>query len=494
MTTYTQLTKMRNILFVLLISLSAVLSAQDLKYNIEMNGVASNGDYTPFWHISNRQGLGSIDTRSGYVRAALMGTNKISNEWKADYAVDFLVSHNHTSTIILQQAYADISWKIFTLSLGQKERWSTLVNHRLSTGSLVESGNARPIPQVRIEIPEYWDIFGTNGWFTLRGHLAYGWFTDQKWQKDFTSEDSQRTSAVRYHSKRVDFKFGNDNRFPLTFEFGLNMVAQFGGYIYNTYGRKDNNIKNPTRFIDYFKILIPTKGDDSYAGIDQGNVSGNHLGSWSGALTWDDKKWKLRTYYDHVFDDHSQMFWEYGLWTEQLVGVELTLKEFKWITGVAVEYFNLKNQSGPIYHDSDKLIPDQISCIDNNYNNKLYNGWFNYGMIIGTPLITSPIYNSDHRIITRNNRVEAFHLGIEGQPFKSLGYRMLLTKSNNWGSYDVPFKDIKENFSGLFELSYSPTKLKGWSATASFAFDNGDLYNNNSGAMLTVRKSGIIKF
>ena len=188
------------------------------------------------------------------------------------------------------------------------------------------------------------------------------------------------------------------------------------------------------------------------------------------------------------------MFWEYGLWTEQLIGIELTLKECKWVKGVAIEYFNLKNQSGPIYHDSDQMIPDQISCDDNNYNNKLYNGWFNYGMIIGTPLVTSPIYNSSHRIRSENNRVEAFHLGIEGQPFRSIGYRVLLTKSNNWGSYDLPFLQIKENLSGLFELSYTPAKLKGWSATASFAFDNGDLYSDNSGAMLTVRKSGIINF
>lgn len=485
---------MRKLLYTLFISLSAALSAQNIQYNVEMSGVASDGDYTPFWHVSNRQGLGSIDTRSGYIRAALSGTNNVGKALRADYGADFLVAHNHTSTVILQQAYADISWKMFTLSLGQKERWDNLVNHRLSTGSLVESGNARPIPQIRLEVPEYWDIFGTNGWFTLRGHLAYGWFTDQEWQKDFVAEGCQRTSAVRYHSKKIDFKFGNSNKFPLTFEFGLNMVAQFGGYIYNTFGKKGYNIKNPTRFIDYFKVLVPTRGDDSYAGIDQGNVSGNHMGSWNGVLTWDDKKWKLRTYYDHTFDDHSQMFWEYGLWTEQLIGIELTLKECKWVKGVAIEYFNLKNQSGPIYHDSDKMIPDQISCVDNNYNNKLYNGWFNYGMIIGTPLVTSPIYNSSHKIRSENNRVEAFHLGIEGQPFKSIGYRVLLTKSNNWGSYELPFLHIKENLSGLFELSYTPTKLKGWSATASFAFDNGELYSNNSGAMLTIRKSGIINF
>lgn len=484
---------MRKLVSIILLCITTVLSAQNISYCIEMNGVASDGDYTPFWHISNRQGIGSIETRSGYIRAAVSGNHKFSGNWSARYGGDILIADNHTSAIILQQAFADINWKMFTLSLGQKERWSGLSNHRLSTGSLTESGNARPIPQIRIEIPEYWDIFGTNGWFTLRGHLAYGWFTDENWQKDFVDENAQRNAGVRYHSKGIHFKIGKREKFPLTFEFGLDMAAQFGGSVYNLFEKKGYNMHNPTRLDDYLKILLPTKGDSQYHGMDQTNIAGNHLGSWSGALTWDDKSWKLRAYYDHVFDDHSQMFWEYGLWTEQLVGIELTLKEFNWITGVSLEYFNLKNQSGPIYHDATDMIPDQISCRDRNYNHEWYGGWFNYGMNIGTPLVTSTIYN-DNYLSPLNNRVEAFHFGIEGQPFKALGYRVLLTKSNNWGTYSRPFTDIKENLSGLFELTYSPAWINGWSATASFAFDKGELYNDNNGVMITIRKNGIINF
>ena len=73
-----------------------------------------------------------------------------------------------------------------------------------------------------------------------------------------------------------------------------------------------------------------------------------------GAVTWDDKAWKARLYYDHVFEDHSQMFWEYGLWTEQLVGVEVCLKRFGWIENVTLEYFNLKKQ----FHDRHGFLPN----------------------------------------------------------------------------------------------------------------------------------------
>ena len=185
------------------------------------------------------------------------------------------------------------------------------------------------------------------------------------------------------------------------------------------------------------------------------------------------------------------MFWEYGLWTEQLVGLSLELKEFNWVSGVTVEYFNLKNQSGPVYHDSTNEIPDQISCEDNNYNHGRYPGWFNYGRLIATPLVSSPVYNKDHILISYNNRVEAFHFGIEGSPLSWLGYRLLYTKSNNWGTYDYPFKDIKVNRSGLVELTFTPEIMRNWSITTSFAFDCGDLYGDNYGGMITLTRKNI---
>ena len=473
---------------------TATIYAQEIDYHIDFNAGYSNGNYTPFWHISNRQGVGSMESQSGYMRAAIAGEKRINDSWRVNYGADFIMAHNHTSTVYVQQAFTDIGWRMFILSLGQKERWSNFKNQRLTTGGLTESGNARPIPQIRFEVPQYWDIFGTNGWFTVRGHIAYGWFTDESWQKDFTATGNERTTGVRYHSKAGYFKVGNEKKFPLTYEFGLEMVAQFGGTVYNRGNNSGECHHNPVKLKDYIKIFFMDSGDGDYHGMDQANVAGNHLGSWHTALTWHGKDYNIKGYYEHTFEDHSQMFWEYGLWNEQLVGIELEFKEFNWIKNIAVEYFNLKNHSGPIYHDSTDKIPDQISCGDNNYNHEWYTGWFNYGMIIGSPLCTSPIYNNDSKLVCYNNRVEAFHFAIEGEPCKGLGYRLLLTKSNNWGTYSDPFTDIKENLSGYIELRYKPAKLEGWSVAASFAFDDGNLYGNNNGGMLTIRKEGILKF
>ena len=41
---------------------------------------------------------------------------------------------------------------------------------------MVESNNARPIPQIRLEVPDYVAIPGTHKWLHLKGHIAYGRF------------------------------------------------------------------------------------------------------------------------------------------------------------------------------------------------------------------------------------------------------------------------------------------------------------------------------
>lgn len=476
---------------VLLLFLSLGVNAQILTDRNELVAAFGSGNYAPMWHTTNTQGINSEKVNSVYARLGVAGTHLFSDiDLNLDWGVDAVAGYNLVSPVFVQQAFLDVRWKRVNISFGQKERWCKMKNPRLSTGALVESGNARPIPQIRVEVPEYWNIPGTKGWLAIRGHLAYGWFSDEYWQKDFFAESSVRTAGVRYHSKAGFMRFGNSDKFPLTAEIGLHMVSQFAGSCYNSLN-KPGYTTAPARFKDYMLALIPLRGDSQYGGIDQGNVAGNVLGSWMGAITWNAKNWKLHFYYDHVFEDHSQMFWEYGLWTEQLAGLELELKSFRWIRNVVFEYFNLKNQSGPVYHDSTKDIPDQISCVDNNYNHQCYAGWFNYGRMIGTPLCTSPIYNSDKLQICRNNRVEAFHLGAEGGLLNWLDYRLLFTYSNNWGTYAKPFTDIKRNFSGLVEFTFIPSKKRDWSIGTSFAFDKGDLYGNNYGAMITLKRSGI---
>ena len=75
-------------------------------------------------------------------------------------------------------------------------------------------------------------------------------FTDDKWQEHFTSIGNPYTIDVLYHSKSLFAKVGNKEHFPVEFEGGIQMSAQFGGDQYIA-GQKEPVIDMPTRFVDF---------------------------------------------------------------------------------------------------------------------------------------------------------------------------------------------------------------------------------------------------
>lgn len=99
---------------------------------------------------------------------------------------------------------------MLSLSLGSKERVNSPLdkNTALTSGWMTEGINTRPIPQVRVEIRDFYSLPFTNHWLALKGHLAYGAFTDGDWQKDFAAPGQLYVRDVKYHSKALMFRVG----------------------------------------------------------------------------------------------------------------------------------------------------------------------------------------------------------------------------------------------------------------------------------------------
>lgn len=496
---------MKRLLYLtILLASSLFVPAQSLTrgilYRVESGATRSNGEsHAPFWLTSNRYGFLSTLPNSGYLRASLSRPASADSlrAWQHSYGIDLAVAYNHTSSLIVQQAYYDISWRKMQLSIGSKERPSALKNPLLSSGGLTFGMNARPIPQVRFEVPEYIAIPGTRGWLHVKGYLGYGLYTDNHWQKDFIARGQRYTLNALHHAKAGFLKIGDEQRFPLYFEGALEMATQFGGHAYNvTWGRKETvteDFRLGNGIKDFFKAFIPLGGDPT-DGEGYANASGNHLGSWHFALTYAPANWKIRAYYEHFFEDHSMMFLDYG-WQDGLAGLEITIPQNPFVHTFLYEFMNSKDQAGPVYHDHTPQIPDQISAVDNYYNHTLYPGWQHWGMSQGTPFILSPIYNLDgtNRIQFTHNRVQSHHIGICGTPISGLSYRLLLSHSKHWGNYNIPLLDTREQSSGLFEVSYAPTRwAKGCQLTAAMAYDHGTVLGNNWGGMISLRKCGIL--
>ena len=212
---------------------------EDVQYGFSMRGTSGGGDNAPFWFSNNRYGLGPIDNHTVQARAYIKRDAEADSLrfWRIGYGADLVAGYGNQSEFNIQQLYFDVQWKMLRLSLGQKERASELKNEELSTGGMTLGINARPLPQVRLELPEFWAIPGTKGWFAVKAHIAYGMYTDNRWQRNWNAgTNNLYTKNSLFHSKALLMKIGNVKKFPLTLTWGLEMACQFGGRGYNEVG------------------------------------------------------------------------------------------------------------------------------------------------------------------------------------------------------------------------------------------------------------------
>lgn len=492
-------------------------SLHGLNYNTEFSATLSSGDHAPFWLTSNRHGLSSIERNSTYVRASLIRDvrNDSAYKWKLGYGADFVLAGNFTSTLFVQQLYAELQYRAVELSVGAKERPMEMKNNSLSTGSQTLGINARPVPQVRIGLPEYWKVPLTRGWLQIKGHIAYGMMTDDRWQHDFTHRQSRYADHVLYHSKAGYLRiFNEDYDYPLSLEAGLEMAALFGGTTWRRYNGVMTEMSNETGAKAFWHAFVPGGSDTYEKDAAFNNVEGNQLGSWMLRVNYDKRNWRLSLYIDHFFEDHSGMFHldydGYGFGSEwntrkerryllygfkdMMLGAELNLKKGTWLRDIVAEYIYTKYQSGPIYHDHNPSISDHIGGNDNYYNHLLYPGWQHWGQVIGNPLFRSPIYNEDGNIEVENNRFMAFHLAFSGRPVPQLDYRVLGTWQEGFGSYKRPFTKSRRQLSLLAEANYAfdTRLLRGWSVGMALGYDHGTIVGNNFGTMFNIRKTGIL--
>ena len=467
-----------------------------LHYRAELQTTLSTGDNSPLWLNANKYGLSSLKTANGYLRGAIERPLSVDDgrKWGIGYGADIAVAAGFTSTLIVQQAYVEGRWLKGTLTVGAKEYPMQLKNQMLSSGSQTLGINARPVPQVRLALPDYWTIPGTKNWLALKGHIAYGKTTDDKWQKDFKSPQCRYTEGTLYHSKAGYLKIGPGN---LTAELGLEMACQFGGTSHLYEDGVEKVYENDGGLKAFKNALIPGGTDVTDGNFK--NSEGNQLGSWVARINYDQPSWNLGVYADQFFEDNSMMFhvnksgdkyfwYDFKDW---LLGAELKLKNVSWINDIVVEYLYTKYQAGPVYHDHTSNVGYQISGRDNYYNHHLFTGWQHWGQVMGNPLYLSPLYNTDGHIEVEHNRFVAWHLGFCGSPISKLNYRVLASWQKSYGSYYYLPEKPMENLSCMAEADY--VLQGGWSIKGAVAADFGKLRGDNFGFQLSIIKRGLIK-
>ncbi len=466
-----------------------VYSQDTLGYRIEMSANVSDGDYAPLWFTGNRHGLSAVSPNSGYMRVGVTYDRVMGGSWRMEAALDLAATKNGSAPFVAQQAYADISWKKLTLSVGSKERggFPLYKNPKLTSGMMVEGLNSRPVPQVRIETNDYVTLPFTKKWLSLKGHFAFGMLTDGNWRADYFAPGETFVRNAVYHTKSLMLMVGNPEKFPLTMEIGILDAAQFGGssWMKNPDGSVTLVANHPEGFKEFVKAVIPTQESTLE------NVEGNHVGSWNFVMTYHAATWKARLYYEHYFDDHSQLTWQYGRWKDGHIGIEVCLPDNPFVSNVLWEGLSTYDQTGPILYDgvAGSFGDVQQSGCDNYFNHEY--SWQHWGAGLGNALIPGPIYNKDKTDYFKSTRVKGQHVGLSGNPSRDVSYRILLSYMRHWGTYAVPLDRQRHQFSSLYEVTYSPHQFAGWSVSLGCGLDKGNYLGNSFGGMLTVKKTGI---
>lgn len=495
----------KHILPVLVLALLPVdmVAQTNLTLGYETVGMFGAGDHAPFWHTSNRQGLPSVRNNNGYMHVAALGTTILPYGFNMDYGVDMGGGAGLEKDLFVHQLYLDLNYKWLGMSVGMQERWSDK-NPYLSTGALTWSGNSKPIPEVRAGIPDFVRIPVLGSWFSFKGHVGYGRLTDDKWRKEHPY--GQYMSGVLFHSKSAFLRFGDEERFPLQVTVGLEMNNMFGGTRYIMASGIEK--KYSSDLAAFWTVLFPFHHVE-----EQGNEDGDNLGSWHLNFDYTFDDWHIGAYYEHFYEDHSSWlgieykndmegnkdFIFFGFrrnWFDGLFGLEVNAPDdIPFFRNAVIEFMNTRGLCGPICHSAacnndGMYVIEEVDGRDGMYNHGIYSSYSHWGYAMGNPVLVSPAYNSDNTNRFRSNRVQMFHVGIDGGITENIDYRLMATTTRHWGQYGAPLKDIERVTSLLLECSYRLGDDYSWKFTLSGAMDidSGGLLGDNKGVMLTISK------
>ncbi|MFC5409837.1 capsule assembly Wzi family protein [Larkinella bovis] len=485
-------------LFCPLLSFSQpVIETRPSHFFAELGGFYSSAKQTPFWFRTNQYGIVPNIIPVATIRAGLhqdyryyplsdFTSPKHQDKFGIGYGFDAVYNFDAQAKnkLILPEAYVKIRAGIFEILAGRRREVGGLVDSTLSSGSYSWSGNALPLPKVQISLPDYTPIGFTRGILSFRGNFAHGWFGNQ-----------QKVQQYYLHQKSLYARLGKP-RWPVKLYAGFNHQVQWGGVTKDLPESMVKNGRFPARFQDYLYVIMGNSlgrlvnvDSTRYSKFDRENRIGNHLGTIDLGLEYRSRQLSLLLYHQFIYEDGSLYYLsniEDGLTGLRFRNLNPAPSGLR-ITGAVVEFLYTKSQGGSVFAD-----PDKLRGRDNYFNHGQYrDGWSYFGRTIGTPFIT-PVTDTRPNLAQygffTNNRVRAYHTGIQGKFAQNCGFQFKFSYSENYGTYDIPFPGTIRQFSTLMMLEL-PLNQRGMLVTFSAAADQGDLFPNSRAVYAGIRKT-----
>lgn len=431
-----------------------------ISYAAEVSAVVSSGA-VPLWIQALEDGNISAAPYSGNITAAVYKRATRPCRW---YDYDFGIAltgrfDTQRTTGYFRSLYAHTRLYIVDITAGIKPLVVGSQNPQLTTGGLLFSGNAYPIPRISIGIDQYIPFPGLYGYLEVKGGLTHGWFVDNS-----CLDTTIHTTNALLHYKFAGVRLGGS--LPINIGYELHHVGQWGG-------TSPYHGKFPISW-DTFKHIVLAQGGGNNLS-DQLNAEGNHIGVQELSLVAKWTHWNITTYWQTIFEDKSANFIGRSNLADGLWGIALRQNEWPFINAITLEYLNTTRQDGP-WHDRDGQVYGGRS---NYYNNSSYKqGWTHFGRTIGNAMMSPD-----------NNRVRVYFAGIAGDIY-GFNYRVKISYARNWGTYNQP--KYSTNTACMLEVKKHVEKAWGLDFGVRMAADMGTQYGNRFGAMITISKQGII--
>lgn len=411
--------------------------------------VGSSEGTLPFWLYANRDGM--VDSSSTNWISELRFEQLLTetNDLTLYAGGNVAGRLSEDATLFIPEFYLRADAFGVRLQAGRFPQIMGLGNPVLSSGSIMMSRNATPIPGISISTPDFIAVPYTDEDVLVKGSFSHNWMGDNRFVEG---------SFLHHKSVYIRFKV---EKFSATAGLIHNVV--WGG-THPELGRL------PQSFGDYLRAVFGQSAEerDGTPINETKGVIGNSVAAYDFGLQYEHDQFTLlftRMYFLEASIAPDPIFeipWD-GSW-----GIHLNFSDQqKFLNSFSYEYINTTQSNGS----------GQAVRQDSYYNNGIYlSGWTYQNRVLGNPLFLFDAENN--RVV--NNVFLAHHLGAKGKLGNQLSYTVFGTYSRNYGEIFAAGEHI-EQLSGYLNVAYALPQRDSFTLFASIASDVGALYNENAG-------------
>ena len=408
-------------------------------------GALSSSGSLPYWATAGQYGL--MPERSGSLALLQAGASSDPArpfQWYCGVSLganrydDPLDPASMPLHLLADELYVGARWKALHLDVGHKRQAMDFLasdpqlgSLSVTGGHLAESGNVRTMPGFLFTLdPVAVPLTGRHLWL-------YGAFGDYK------TIDLRYVQGALIHRMQVGLRGDIGSRLRL--HVALDHYALWGG-------THPDHASMPVNLENYFRVITGRPAGATGDLTDQLNVIGDQRGAELVKAEWLGDGWKIVAQHDIPYDDGS------GMGLQNFPDGVNTLyfgweDKDRWVSDLVYEYHYTRYQSGPVnvewFGGEDSPYAPGVrktTGLDNYFNNGEYqSGWTHFGRPIGEPLFFPAGTRAgtwSAATVTKgveNNRLRAHHLGVSGKLFRTHPYRLMLTYSRNYGTYQDPY-------------------------------------------------------